>query len=106
MDLQNRDGDAVDPVPFLVVTLLAFLLIYAFGPLYLQAFGVTVDQGLAVCTAIFLPMAAAAYYQFIWTHSPERQGIVPAGVRFGRLWYAILILVALFVLLALPFFFR
>ncbi len=106
MDLRNSEGQPVDPVPFLVVTLLAFLLIYAFGPLYLQAFGVSVDHGLVVCTAVFIPTAVAAYYQFVWTHRPERRGIVTAGQRFGRLWYGLLILVALSLLLSLPFVFR
>ncbi|MFC7082051.1 hypothetical protein [Halorussus caseinilyticus] len=35
----NRFGTPVDPVPFLVVAALGFLLCYTFGPSYLMAFG-------------------------------------------------------------------
>jgi Flp pilus assembly protein TadB len=102
MGLRNRDGRSVDPVPFIVVSMLAFLVIYSFGPLYLQMFGITVDYGLAVCTGLFLLTTGAAYYSLVWTCRPDLPGFV-GGVSFGQLWYGILILIALVVLLSLPF---
>lgn len=102
MPLRNRNGQSVDPVPFLVVTGLAFLIIYSFGPMYLQALGLTVDYGLPVCTALFLGIAATAYYRMVWTHRPNAGKLVSGGVSFGQLWYAILILIAFVLLLSLP----
>ena len=102
MPLRNREGQSVDPVPFLVVTALSFLVIYSFGPLYLQALGLRVNYGLSVCTVFFLGVAAAAYYRLVWTHRPDVNGTVSGGVSFGQLWYGILILIALVVLLSLP----
>jgi len=102
MRLRNRRGRAVDPVPFLVVTLLGFLIIYSFGPPYLEALGLAVDHGVALCTGLFLATAAAAYHRLVWTYRPDRRRSVPGGVRFGTLYYAILILGAVAVLLSLP----
>lgn len=103
MGLRNREGQSVDPVPFLVVTGLAFLVIYSFGPMYLQALGIEVGYGLPLCTAVFLAIAGTAYYRLIWTYRPGLDRIGSGGVSFGQLWYAILILIAIVVLLSLPF---
>ena len=65
MPLRNREGQSVDPVAFLVVTALSVLVIYSFGPLYLQALGLRVNYGLSVCTGVFLGIAAAAYYRLV-----------------------------------------
>ncbi|NHN46341.1 hypothetical protein G9464_01835 [Halostella sp. JP-L12] len=105
MALRNQEGQSVDPVPFLVVVALSFLVIYSFGPLYLQALGLRVDYGVPVCTLVFLAVAAAAYHRLVWTHRPGVSGTVSGGVSFGQLWYAILILTALVVLLSLPLMF-
>lgn len=105
MGLRNREGRPVDPVPFLVVALLAGLLIYSFGPLYLQALGVAVDYGLAACTGVFLATTAIAYYTMVWTSRPDVDAVA-GGISFGQLWYGILILIALTVLLALPLLLR
>jgi hypothetical protein len=103
MPLRNREGESVDSVPFVVVTGLSFLVIYSFGPLYLQALGLTIGYGLPVCTVLFLAIAGTAYYRMVWTHRPNAEALVPGGVSFGQLWYAILILIAFVLLLSLPF---
>ncbi|WP_135821644.1 hypothetical protein [Halostella litorea] len=102
MQLRNRQGRAVDPVPFLVVTLLGFLIVYSFGPPYLGALGLAIDHGVALSTGVFLAIAAAAYHRLVWSYRPDRRRAVPGGVRFGTLYYGILVLGALCVLLSLP----
>lgn len=102
MNVRNKHGEAVDPVPFLVVAGVAFLVLYSFLPLYLMAFGVSVAGGLAAATAVWVWVALGAFHRFVWAYAPARREHVPAGWRFRRLVWGILAGVALLVLLALP----
>lgn len=89
----NSEGVPVDPVPFLVVTLLAGTVLVAFGPPYLMAFGVGVGVAVALCLSAALVATAFAYYRFVWTMNPLSREEVPAATRYLRLLYAIAALV-------------
>jgi hypothetical protein len=86
MDARNRDGDPVDPVPFLVCTAMAVLLLFSVGPLYGLAYGLPVWAGLAVATAGTVAVAAVAYHRLVWTAPPPWVQIAPE-LRFQRLIY-------------------
>lgn len=102
MQLRNRHGTPVDPVPFLVVVLGAFLVSYSYGPLYLMALGLGLGDSLLACGAVSAVATGAAHHRLVWTARPDLRGEVPAAVRFKRLFYAVLIGVAVLALLALP----
>lgn len=102
MRLPNRHGSAVDPVPFVVVTGLAWMVLLSFGPLYGQALGVPLPVGLGVSTALSLVATAGAYYSQVWTATPEIDGELPSGLAAERLFYLMLVLAVLIVALAIP----
>jgi len=102
MELRNREGQGVDPVPWFVVTALAFVVTYSFGPGYFTALGLSIGQGVALSTGLFVATAGGTYYRFIWTLRPDHREEVPVGDRFERLVLAVLIGVALIGLLAIP----
>ncbi|WP_415380286.1 hypothetical protein [Halosimplex sp. TS25] len=102
MKLRNREGTAVDPVPFLVVTGVAFAVAYSYGPLYFAALGLPIGYGVAVSTALFLAATAGTYYRLVWTLRPSHREEVPVGDRFERLVLATVACVGVIGLLALP----
>ena len=103
MGLRNRAGEAVDPVPFLVVVSVAFLIVFSAGPIYLRAvFGLAIPAGLAVSAAVFLAVAAAAYHRYVYATRPSLRGEIPAATRFRRLLYGMAALWALLLGLMLP----
>ncbi|MFB6140076.1 MAG: hypothetical protein ABEJ26_06550 [Halosimplex sp.] len=102
MELRNREGRAVDPVPFLVVTGMAFAVAYSFGPIYFAALGLSIGHGVAVSTGLFAAATAGTYYRMVWTFSPTHREMVPAGDRFDRLVVATLVCIGAVVLLGLP----
>ena len=102
MKLRNRDGVPVDPVPWFVVTAVAFAVAYSFGPGYFAAFGVPIDYGLVLSTGLFAVATVVTYYRFVWTVSPNRREEVPVGDRFERLVLATVACLGVVVLLALP----
>ncbi|WP_348613460.1 hypothetical protein [Halobaculum rarum] len=103
MRLRNREGDPVDPVPFLVVAGMGFMIVFSAGPIYLMAlFGVDVATALAGSAAAFLPVAIVAYHQLVRSARPDLRGELPASWRFRRLWYAAIAFGLLLVLLTLP----
>ncbi|MFC4543129.1 hypothetical protein ACFO5R_14460 [Halosolutus amylolyticus] len=99
---RNRQGSPVDPVPFVVVAGLAFMILLSFGPLYGQALGASLDRSIAASAALFVLVTVGAYYRQVWTARPEAVDLVPAGIRAERLFYLIPVLVALIVALAIP----
>lgn len=104
MTLRNREGDPVDPVPFLVVVGFAFLIVYSAGPLYLmELFGVDVPTALAGSTVVFLVTTAAAYVRFVRQDRADLRGETPVDWRYRRLWYGGIAFALLLVLLMLPF---
>ncbi|WP_101298067.1 hypothetical protein [Halegenticoccus soli] len=102
MNPRNRRGTPVDPVPFLVVTALAFLVSFAFGPMYGRALGFPFSTAFGGSVAAFALLTAVAYYRLIWTARPDLRGEVPAQQRLLRLFYAMALLALLVLLLALP----
>ncbi|RLM40040.1 hypothetical protein [Haloarcula sp. Atlit-120R] len=86
MPVQNRHGDPVDPVPFLVCTATAVMLLFSVGPLYGLAYGLPVWAGLAVATVGSVAVAAVAYHRLVWTATPPWVQIAPE-LRFQRLVY-------------------
>lgn len=101
--LRNRDGVTIDPVPFLVVSVLGFAMSFVVAPLYVMAFGATLATGLAVAVATTLVTALAAYYRYIWTERPALRSEVPVQARFERLLYGVVAGFLLVAALALPF---
>ncbi|WP_254531151.1 hypothetical protein [Natrinema gelatinilyticum] len=102
MNLRNRHGSAVDPVPFLVVVGLSFMILLSFGPLYGQALGLSLELGITASAALFAVATVAAFYRQVWTFCPEAASAVPSAVRAERLFHLIPILAALIVALAVP----
>ena len=102
MRLRNRHGSHVDPVPFVVVVGLSFMVLLSFGPLYGQAMGLSLEAALALSTALFAVSAVTAFYRQVWTARPDLANEVSAAVRAQRLFYLIPILAALIVALAVP----
>ena len=102
MQLRNKHGTPVDPVPFLVVVLCTVMVGYSYGPLYLMALGLGLGDSLLVTGSVTALVTWAAHHRFVWTARPDLASEVPAAVRFKRLFYAVLIGVVALVLLALP----
>lgn len=100
--VRNREGVTVDAVPFVVTCGSTFLLLYSFIPLYLQALGLEMVLALSTTTLVYGAVLVGAYHRQVYRVDPERRASVPAGLRFRRLVYLMLITVALVVLLSLP----
>jgi hypothetical protein len=99
---RNRDGTRVDPVPFLVVAALAFLLTFSFGPIYAVAVGLSFPVGLSLSAGVFVAVTAAAYVRFVRQARPALRAEISPTHRLTRLLYAALCLALLLCLLALP----
>jgi hypothetical protein len=104
MEVRNRWGTAVDPVPFAVVAATAFTVCYSFGPGYLLTFDVDLPVALLVTTGVYLALTVGAYYRLVWTFRPEYREEVPVGVRFRRLVLGAAVTLGVLVLFALPLF--
>ncbi|ESS06384.1 MAG: hypothetical protein A07HB70_01103 [uncultured archaeon A07HB70] len=96
----NRDGEAVDPWPFVAVAGTGVLPVLSFGPLYLTALGLSLSPAIGVCLAVSAAVVAGAYHRLVYARRPGVAGA--AGDRFARLFYAALVLVGVLALLALP----
>ena len=102
MQLTNRYRTPVDPVPFLVVTALGFLVSYSYGPIYCMAFGLSLPAALGVSTGTFCVITAISYHRLVWTSYPELRDELPAANRLQGLLYTTLVVAALLVLLSIP----
>ncbi|WP_380680217.1 hypothetical protein [Salinigranum sp. GCM10025319] len=100
--VRNRDGTPVDPVPFLVVVALAFLLTFSIGPVYAAAVGLSLPVGIGLSAAVFVAVSAGAYVRFVRRATPELRAEVPPDRRLARLLYGALCLALLLLLLTLP----
>jgi len=103
---RNKHGTPIDPVPFLVVFLLGFLICFSYGPPYLTTFGFTIPESLLISAGVVAGIGVLAYHRYVWTARPDLRGEVPASVRLQRLFYAVIAGVFLLALLALPMFLR
>lgn len=102
MRLQNRNGTAVDAVPFLVVTATAFLLTFSFGPPYGTALGVSLDAAIAGSAVAYLLTTGLAYHRLVWRATPELREEIPASLRYRTLLYIGVGLGLILILLSLP----
>ena len=101
---QNRRGTAVDPVPFLVVAAMAFLLSFSAGPIYGLSFGLGLELALAVSAACWLVGVVVSYHRLVWTVRPNLRAHVPPSARLERIGFATLAFGLFLLLLSLPFF--
>jgi len=101
VSVRNREGEPVDPVPFVVVAGSAWLLCLSFGPLYLDAFAVPWPRGLAVSVAAALATTVWAYRRFVWTVDPTVRRELPPDLRFRRICYGALVFGAVLTFLSL-----
>ncbi|ELZ18166.1 hypothetical protein [Natrinema limicola] len=102
MHLRNRHGTPVDPVPFVVVVGLSFMVLLSFGPLYGQELGLGLETAIVLSAVLFAVATAVAFYRQVWTFYPEATGSVPSAIRAERLFYLIPILAALIIALSVP----
>jgi hypothetical protein len=102
MPLRNRDGTAVDAVPFFVVTAMAALVCYSFGPIYAIAIGLSGPAVFGLPTVACLAAVGVAYHRLVYTARPELRGELPAEQRIKGLFYAALVGAAVLVALSLP----
>jgi len=100
MRLRNSDGVAVDPVPVLIVTAMAFLLCFSFGPIYATALGASRGVAVAASGVTFVGATAVAYHRLVRGYDPEVRA--PAEDRLRTLFYFAAAFAGLLVLLALP----
>lgn len=98
----NRDGDPVEPWPFVVVAGTGVLPVLTFGPLYLGALGLPLRAAVGVCLAVSAVIVAVAYHRLVLTYRPDVRAALPAGERARRLFWVTLVLVGVIVLLSLP----
>lgn len=99
---RNRDGDPVEPWPFVVVAGTGALPVLTFGPLYLTALGLSLRPAIGVSLAVSAVVVAVAYHRFVLTYRPDVRAALPAAERARRLFWITLVLVGAFVLLSLP----
>lgn len=102
MPLRNPEGEPVDPVPFLIISILGATVSFTFGPPYLMTIGFEFLQSLGICTALSGLVVVFAYYRYVHQARPLQIHEVPASSRFERLYYAVLIGLMVILLLALP----
>lgn len=102
MALRNREGTPVDPVPFLVVAALCFLMSFSFGPVYGLTLGLSLSQALVGSGVVFVATSSGAYHRLVWTARPDLRGEVPPEYRLQRLFYAIIALALVLLLIFLP----
>lgn len=102
MQFTNARGRPVDPVPFLVVAALAFLVSFSYGPIYCMELGLSLSAGLGLSAAVFTIASALAYHRLVWRARPDLRGEIAAEDRLRAIVYAALVCVALGGLLALP----
>jgi len=99
MRLPNREGVAVDPVPFVVIAGMASLLLLSFGPLYGQALGLPLSIAIVISVGLSVASTAVAFHRQVWTARPD---LVPAAAGAERLFYLMVILGVVIVGLAIP----
>jgi len=102
MQLPNRRGTTVDPVPFLVAALSGALACLLCGPPYLLALGLPLTPAVGASVAVALVVTALAYHEFVWTATGSDDVERPAGLRLQRIGYAAAIAVAIGAGLLLP----
>ena len=101
MRFRNHRGRDVDPVPFLVVASLAFLLSYSYIPITLMELGLSLVLALSVTTCGFCAVSALAYYRLVWTANPDIRAEIPVETRLKTILYVMLVAIGILALLGL-----
>lgn len=99
---RNRNGDPIDPVPFVVSVGLSFMLSFTFGPIYALSYGLSLTWGLAASAVAFALLIGVSYLQLVRSAPALDAGPLPPGPRFERLLYAAVGLGVLLVGLTVP----
>ena len=102
MRLRNRDGTAVDPVPFAVTAGLGCMLALSFGPLYGQALGASLSSAIVASSAVSLAVVAVTFHRYVWTARPELREHVSGMARAEGLFYLMVAIAVIVIGLALP----
>lgn len=102
MGLRNREGDRVDPMPWVVTVSLGFMLLFSIGPIYLHEYGLDPLPSMIALTVIFLGVIVISYWRFVHTVRPDLRGEIPPDVRIERLFYAILAGILVLIAVSLP----
>lgn len=102
MQLRNKRGTPVDPVPFVVVALLGVTTAYSYGPIYLTELGLDLSTAIGVSTGVAVAVTGGAFHRYVWAARPDLRDEVPVDARLRRLVYGVAILIAVIVLLSLP----
>ena len=101
MAFRNDQGHAIDPVPFLVVVAMGFLVCYSYFPITLIEIGLSLAGALTVATAGFFGGAGLAYYWLVWRARPQLRGEIPLAHRIQRMLYGALGVISVMALFAL-----
>ncbi len=91
VQLHNEEGTPVDPVPFLVVSLLGIPFLLGWGPMYLVEWGVPIEPAIVISTICWVGLGVVAYHRYVLTARPNLRSEVPAALRIRRLLYSITI---------------
>lgn len=100
MQFSNRHGTPVDPVPFFVVSGLASMIAVSFGPIYGQAFGLSVSISLLGSIAVSVGVTILSFYWQVWDTYPVEE--TPVEIRFERLFYGALAFGVLIIGISIP----
>lgn len=98
---RNREGTAVDPVPFLVVSGLSLVGSLSFVPVYCLTLGLSMPVSVGAGVTVFLGLTALSYHRMVWSTRPELRGEIPPGVRLQRLVYGVLVAAGVLLFLTL-----
>ncbi|MFB6082468.1 MAG: hypothetical protein ABEJ67_06570 [Halanaeroarchaeum sp.] len=100
--MRNREGTEVDPLPWVVVVSLGFMLVFSLGPIYLQGYGLALRPALGVCTLLFLGVVGVSYWRYVYTATPELRAEIDPEIRLERLFYAVIAGVLVLAAISLP----
>lgn len=100
--VRNREGTAVDAVPFLVVASLAVLVCFSVGPIYVLALGLSGPAVFGLPTVACVAAVGVAYHRLVHTARPELRGELSPEQRIGGPVYATLVGDAVLVARSLP----
>lgn len=98
----NNEGTPVDPVPFLVVAGLTFMLTLSLGPLYCMAYGIDFPAALLIPGGVFVAVTGFAYQRMVRLARPAHRAEVGAEGAFRRLLYVAAAIAVVFVAITLP----
>lgn len=87
----GSDGEAVDPVPFLVVVAFGLLVSVAFLPVYVLSLGASLWVGVLVAITVPAAFAVLVYRRMVWHRNDEVHREVSAEARLQTIVYGVLV---------------